>query len=197
MWDSSSHFFFCFSLLSFLQADQEKCRVTAPLDFVGYLIPAPSELLRFSPFFSGLTPLFPSCSALSKSPSFSMAIQSKLTVYRGFVGRSCYAWSPFVNKLETRLRLAGVKYDTEPGSLSTAPRGKVPYISIEGSPELLGDSTLITRRFVEQGFLPDLNAGLTPVQRAQDLALRSLFEDKLYFYQESRTSKLFSIPFFL
>ncbi|RMZ85506.1 hypothetical protein DV736_g6571, partial [Chaetothyriales sp. CBS 134916] len=66
---------------------------------------------------------------------------------------------------------------------AVAPRGKIPYVKLEGSPGLLGDSTLIIRKFVDEGYLPDLNAGLTAVQKAQDLAVRALLEDKLYFYQ--------------
>lgn len=34
-------------------------------------------------------------------------------------------------------------------------------------------------------YMADLNAGLTPVQKAQDLAIRTLLEYKLYFYQVS------------
>ncbi|KAI1372118.1 hypothetical protein F4677DRAFT_433528 [Hypoxylon crocopeplum] len=107
----------------------------------------------------------------------------KLTVYRGFPVKNAYVWSPFVSKLETRLRFAGLPYKIEQGSLGQAPRGKIPYVSIPGSPDMLGDSTLITRKLVQDGLLPDLNASLTPVQRAQDLALRGLLEDKLYFIQ--------------
>ena len=35
---------------------------------------------------------------------------------------------------------------------------------------------------MERDALPDLNATLKPAQRAQDLAIRALLEDKLYFY---------------
>ncbi|RYP43990.1 hypothetical protein DL768_009502 [Monosporascus sp. mg162] len=105
----------------------------------------------------------------------------KLTVYRGFDWPGRYTWSPFVNKLETRLRLAGVPYVAAPGSVRQAPMGKIPYVDL-GNGETMGDSTLITRRLVGDGVLPDLNAGLSPAQKAQDLALRALMEDKIYFY---------------
>ncbi len=108
-----------------------------------------------------------------------------ITLYRGFAARGCYVWSPFVNKLEARLRIAAVPYRVGSGSPRDAPRGKVPYVQLEGSPELLGDSALITRKFIDDGYMSDLNAGLTPVQKAQDLAVRALLEDKLYFYQVS------------
>lgn len=110
-----------------------------------------------------------------------------ITLYRGFAagGRGSHVWSSFVNKLEARLRIGGVPYGVGVGSPREAPRGKLPYVKIEGSPELLGDTTLITRTFVETGLMADLNAGLTPVQKAQDLAVRALLEDKLCFFQVS------------
>ncbi|KAB5566223.1 hypothetical protein GE09DRAFT_1105935 [Coniochaeta sp. 2T2.1] len=132
---------------------------------------------------------------------------SKLIVYRGFLGTNNYVWSPFVNKLEIRLRLTGLPYRVEPGSMRQAPRSKVPYLGFEGSDELLADTTLIIRKFVEDGTFSDLNAGLTPVQKAQDLAIRSLLEDKLYFYlvrerwidnfYTMRPGALAAMPYFL
>ncbi|KAK3357896.1 hypothetical protein B0T25DRAFT_451861 [Lasiosphaeria hispida] len=108
-----------------------------------------------------------------------------LTLYRGFPSKPTYAWSPFVNKLETRLRLSAVPYRAEPGSKQAAPRGKLPYLAIQppdAPAQVLGDSTLITRALVSAGVLPDLNAALTPADRGRDLALRALLEDKMYFY---------------
>ena len=101
-----------------------------------------------------------------------------------------YIWSPFVTKLETRLRFAGLAYRTEAGSLSKAPKGKIPYVSISSktdsgsqAPVLLADSTLIIERLVEDGASDDLNAKLSPTEKALDLAIRALLEDKLAFYQ--------------
>jgi len=45
---------------------------------------------------------------------------------------------------------------------------------------------------VEEGRLEDLNAKLSPTERAMDLAIRALLEDKLYFYQV-RTYFSFSV----
>ncbi|KAK4443737.1 hypothetical protein QBC34DRAFT_336322 [Podospora aff. communis PSN243] len=106
-------------------------------------------------------------------------------LYRGFDRPGRHVWSPFVNKLETRLRLVGIRYDVEVGSMREAPRGKIPYLAIKDhdNTELLADTTLITRRLVDNGLMKDLNANLTPAQKAQDLALRALLEDKLAFYQ--------------
>jgi hypothetical protein len=113
---------------------------------------------------------------------------TKLTVYRGFAVGNHYVWSPFVCKLEARLRLAGVPYSQAQGNPKSAPRGKIPYVDVasDGRPsEQMGDTTLIIRSFIDNGVLTDLNAGLTPVLRAQDLAVKALLEDKVYFYQVS------------
>ncbi|KAL2152272.1 hypothetical protein VTH82DRAFT_5456 [Thermothelomyces myriococcoides] len=116
-----------------------------------------------------------------------------LTLYRGFHFRGRYTPSPFVNKLEARLRIGGLSYRVETGSIFKSPRGKLPYLDFEkvdgdgnptgSGPEQLTDSTLIARRLIEEGCLPDLNGALTPTERARDLALRALLEDKLYFFQ--------------
>ncbi|KAF4451112.1 hypothetical protein F53441_5811 [Fusarium austroafricanum] len=104
----------------------------------------------------------------------------QLTLFRGPGKPTAFTWSPFVIKLEARLRFAGLKYRSEAGPPKTAPRGKIPYVSIEG--ERLSDSTYIIKNFVDQGLIPDLNATLSPIQRAQDLAFRALMEEKVYFY---------------
>ena len=111
-----------------------------------------------------------------------------LTLYRGWDEPGCYVWSPFVTKLELRLRLSNVPYAVEAGSLSTAPTGKIPYVEVrpkEGSSFLLGDSTLIIRRLIELEYLEDLTTSISPATRSHDLALRALLEDKLIFYHVS------------
>lgn len=89
--------------------------------------------------------------------------QLDLTLYRGWVDRGYYVWSPFVTKLELRLRLFKVPYAIKAGSPSTAPKGKIPYIEIrpkDGSPVVLGDSTPIIKRLVELEDLEDLATSL-------------------------------------
>lgn len=115
--------------------------------------------------------------------------QTKLTLYRGWLDRGQYVWSPFVIKLEARLRFAGVPYTTEAGSVKSGPKGKIPYVEVLSETEgrstpsvRLGDSTLIIKHLVERDVLPDLNARLDPRQRASDLGLRAMMEEKLYFY---------------
>ena len=113
-----------------------------------------------------------------------------ITLHRGFPSSGNYIWSPFVTKLEARLRFASLSYRTEAGSLSKAPKGKIPYVAISSkadsgsqAPVILADSTLITQRVVEDGVTDDLNARLSPPEKALDSAIRALMEDKLYFYQ--------------
>ncbi|KAI9840405.1 MAG: hypothetical protein M1837_001618, partial [Sclerophora amabilis] len=114
---------------------------------------------------------------------------ARLIVYRGWLERGKHVWSPFVIKLEARLRFAGVSYRTEAGSTTKAPNGKIPYVEYQGGANVdeepasrLGDSTLIIKHLVERGTIPDINARVSPPVRAQDLAIRALLEDKLYFY---------------
>ncbi|KAF5507756.1 Failed axon connections-like protein [Colletotrichum aenigma] len=117
----------------------------------------------------------------------SLKVPPTLVVYRGFAATNNYVWSPFVTKLEARLRFAGLRYRIEQGSLGKAPRGKIPYVDItyDGSqgPVTMGDSSAITKQLVNDGACDDLNADLPPVGRAHDLAVQALLEDKLYFFQ--------------
>ncbi|KAE8446324.1 hypothetical protein EG329_012071 [Mollisiaceae sp. DMI_Dod_QoI] len=130
-----------------------------------------------------------------------------ITLCRGWIDPG-YVWSPFVTKVEARMRFAGLSYKNEAGSPRTAPKGKIPYIQISQTghePELIADSTQIIDRFVQDELLPDLNANLRPEEIAYDMALRALLEDKLYFYQSyekwhenyytMRDHSLWSIPY--
>ncbi|KAJ6781554.1 hypothetical protein PWT90_01549 [Aphanocladium album] len=116
----------------------------------------------------------------------------RLKLFRGSGDPGTYVWSPFVTKVEARLRFDGLAYTTGAGSPRSAPRGKIPYIEWQEKPtttthddgavSALGDSTLIIRALVADGLLRDVNAALTPAQRARDLAVRALLEDRAYFY---------------
>lgn len=94
-------------------------------------------------------------------------------------------WSPFVNKVEFRLRTSKVSYTNAIGSPRSAPKGKIPYLDLTTpnyEPECLADSALILKSLSERGIITDVNAALQPSAKAQDLAIRALLEDKLYFY---------------
>jgi hypothetical protein len=111
--------------------------------------------------------------------------QPTLVVYRGFPERGAYVWSPFVIKLEARLRFARVSYQIETGSTQKAPRGKIPYISVShagAEPVVLADSQLISDALTDEGVLPKLNEKLSPVENALDSGVKALVEDKLCFY---------------
>jgi hypothetical protein len=114
-----------------------------------------------------------------------MAEQPQLTLYRGFPGSDNYTWSPFVTKIELRLRFSALKYSKEAGSPRDGPRGKIPYLVLaqpDGSePQTLSDSSLMIRDLVEKGLIEDLNASLSPSERTHDLGLRALLEERLYF----------------
>lgn len=111
-----------------------------------------------------------------------------LKIYRGFPVSPTFTTSPFVSKLEFRLRHGQVQHRNEVGTPLKGPRGKVPYVTWSeddtnkktASPTMLGDSALITSTLIREGVLEDLNAHLSPSQKAQDLALRGLLEDRLY-----------------
>lgn len=115
--------------------------------------------------------------------------QLHIVLYRGFPVSNSYVWSPFVTKLEARLRFAELRFRIDQGSMSKSPRGKIPYIEItqtnQDQPTVLSDTSLIIQRLVDDDVCPDLNEPLSPIARAQDAAIRALLEDKLAFYQVS------------
>jgi hypothetical protein len=123
-----------------------------------------------------------------KSPStFTMEAPNhpSITIFRGWDTPTKYVWSPFVTKTEFRLRTASLPYTSAAGSPRTAPKGKIPYIELSTPTqptECIADSTLISKSLGERGIARDLNANLTALQRGQDLAIRALFEEKLYFF---------------
>jgi hypothetical protein len=109
---------------------------------------------------------------------------STLIVYRDVDKSGQFAWSPFVAKLETRLRFSKLPYTTQLGSLSKSPTGKFPYVRFEeekgGAVSVFSDTCLITRNLIKLEVIDDLNANLTPAKKAMDVAIRALLEDKLY-----------------
>jgi glutathione S-transferase len=90
--------------------------------------------------------------------------------------------SPFCVKLETYLRMAEIPYKLAPMSRSQAPKGKIPYVQIDG--KFMGDSHLIIqeleRRLASEG-KPTVDSGLS----ARDVAIarfaRRALEEGFYF----------------
>ncbi len=86
--------------------------------------------------------------------------------------------SPFCIKLETFMRMVGHPYtNVYLGYPKNAPNGKVPYIDDGGV--RIGDSEFILQYLCTQyGYAID--AHLTPIQKANGLAIRRLLEEHLY-----------------
>jgi glutathione S-transferase len=85
--------------------------------------------------------------------------------------------SPFVTKAEVLLKMAGVPYKTDAGGFSKAPKGKLPYISDDGT--IVADSTFI-RLHLEQKHGIDFDKGLSPAGRGVAWAFEKMCEDHLY-----------------
>ncbi len=88
--------------------------------------------------------------------------------------------SPFVIKLETWLRMAGIPY--EPAHLKGPPRsrtGKIPYVTLPDG-EVLADSSIIVERLRSDRGI-GLDAGLPASRQATGHAVRRMLEESLYF----------------
>ncbi len=62
---------------------------------------------------------------------------------------------------------------------------------VEGEGEMVSDSAMIIKMLVERGWLEDLNKGLGDVQRAGDVLIRALVEERIYFLGVRVISLLF------
>ena len=85
--------------------------------------------------------------------------------------------SPFVSKVETLLKMAGVPYRTSTDGFGKAPKGKLPYIDDDG--ERVADSTFI-RWHIEKKYGFDFDRGLSAEARAVAWAFEKMAEDNLY-----------------
>ena len=88
------------------------------------------------------------------------------------------AASPFAIKTDMQLRMSGLPFLYGQGGIpQSGPKGKIPYIDDGG--KLIGDSTFI-RDHIEKTYGIDLDAGLTPAERAQAWMVERMLEDHLY-----------------
>ena len=88
--------------------------------------------------------------------------------------------SPFCLKLECFLRMARVPYRAEPlRDLAEAPKRKGPFVTEEDG-KRIGNSALIIAHLKRTRGI-DLDAWLSPAERAAALALRVMLEEHLYF----------------
>jgi glutathione S-transferase len=85
--------------------------------------------------------------------------------------------SPFVGKTEVQLKMAGLPYQKERKRPPEGPKGKMPFI-VDGE-DVVGDSTFI-RDHIERKYGVDLDAGLTPRQRALAWMAERVVEDHIY-----------------
>jgi glutathione S-transferase len=85
--------------------------------------------------------------------------------------------SPFVTKVETLLKMAGLEYAVDTGGFNKAPKGKLPYIVDDG--ETIADSTFI-RWHLEKKYGVDFDKGLDEEQRAVAWSFEKMLEDHAY-----------------
>lgn len=85
--------------------------------------------------------------------------------------------SPFVSKAIILLKMSGVPYRIARANFRKAPKGKIPYIEING--QLLGDSSFI-RFHLEEQHGATFDQGLSASDRGIALAFERLCEDHLY-----------------
>jgi glutathione S-transferase len=101
-----------------------------------------------------------------------------LTVYKfGPIGR-CPDISPFVIKLETWLRMAGIPYAAAYGKHVKQPLGKLPAVLDDGV--VIPDSSLIIEHLQRKHGDPLREARLDAQQRAMREAMCALIESRLY-----------------
>lgn len=101
-----------------------------------------------------------------------------LTVYKYGPAWGIPDISPFVVKLETYLRLAGIPYEAKLGDPRKAPKRKMPYVKDDGL--VLGDTRFIIEHLETKRGV-SLDARLTPRERALATAFQSMIEEHLYF----------------
>jgi len=86
--------------------------------------------------------------------------------------------SPFVLKLETYLRLAGIEYKTtEESDPRKAPKGKMPFIK-DGDKTVADSSIIIT--YLKDKYGDPLGKGLSAEQRAIGHAVKTMLEERTY-----------------
>ncbi len=86
--------------------------------------------------------------------------------------------SPFVLKLETYLRLAGVEYKTtEFGDPRKAPKGKLPFI--KDGDKTIADSSIIIS-YLKDKYGDPLSKGLSARQHAIGHAVKTMLEERTY-----------------
>ncbi|KYF70508.1 glutathione S-transferase family protein [Sorangium cellulosum] len=100
-----------------------------------------------------------------------------ITLYQGPAAWGIPNISPFCVKLETWLRMAGLPYEVRPGDMRAAPKGKIPYVEIDG--RKMGDSQLVIEH-LQRVHGDRLDAHLTPEARARGHVVRRMLDEAFY-----------------
>ena len=81
--------------------------------------------------------------------------------------------------MDALVTFSGIPVKYAQGSMRQAPKGKLPYIDLDGV--LIPDSENVYNTLVSRGIAQNLDDALdlTPMERAQSLALRALVDEKL------------------
>jgi glutathione S-transferase len=87
--------------------------------------------------------------------------------------------SPFCFKLEAYFRMVGLPYEVKMAELAKAPKGKVPYVEIDG--QIMGDSQFIIE-YLKKKHGDTLDEKLTPEQMAIGHTIRRMLEECTYWY---------------
>lgn len=99
-----------------------------------------------------------------------------ITLYGGGENFGLPEVSPYVTKTEVQLQMAGLAFAKAVAKPADGPKQQIPFIDHDGV--VVGDSTFI-RAHLEAAFGVDLDAGLTPLQRAQAWAIERMCENSL------------------
>jgi glutathione S-transferase len=84
--------------------------------------------------------------------------------------------SPYVTKTEVQLRMARLAYAKRQAHPHDGPKGQIPFIDDAG--RMIGDSAFI-RMHIEAEYNIDLDAGLSPLERATAYAIESMVDQQL------------------
>ncbi|MEZ4295931.1 MAG: glutathione S-transferase family protein [Polyangiaceae bacterium] len=85
---------------------------------------------------------------------------------------------PATLKLQTWLKMAGIEHELAPPDIPRAPKGKLPFVELDGG-EVMGDSTLIVERLSRERGI-DTDRGLSVEQKAVSHAFRRMAKEHLY-----------------
>ena len=87
--------------------------------------------------------------------------------------------SPFCTKLQAYCRLANLEHEVKEADVLRSPKGKVPYVRIDGGPPM-GDSQLVIEELIRR-FGDRLDGALHPSAKATAHLARRTLEEATYF----------------